>query len=107
MAKKKSDLCSSIWASCDELCGGLDASRHKDYALFMLFIKYITDKYGNSRGFTPLPQALFKDPERKRERLEELPLGRLATAEDVAEAVLYLVSPEAPFLNGVALPVDG
>jgi cyclopentanol dehydrogenase len=56
---------------------------------------------------TPLVQALFKDPERKRERLEEVPLGRLATAEDVAEAVLYLVSPEASFLNGVALPVDG
>ncbi len=56
---------------------------------------------------TPLVQALFQDPARKRERLEEVPLGRLATAQDVAEAVLFLVSPEASFLNGVALPVDG
>jgi len=56
---------------------------------------------------TPLVQALFKDPERKRERLEEVPLGRLATAADVAESVLFLASPEASFLNGVALPVDG
>jgi Dehydrogenases with different specificities (related to short-chain alcohol dehydrogenases) len=56
---------------------------------------------------TPLVQALFKDPQRKRERLEEVPLGRLATAADVAAAVLFLVSPEASFLNGVALPVDG
>jgi len=31
--------------------GGMDASQYKDYVLFMLFIKYITDKYGNSRDF--------------------------------------------------------
>jgi cyclopentanol dehydrogenase len=60
-----------------------------------------------STADTPLVQALFKDPERKRERLEEVPLGRLASAADVAEAVLFLVSPEGSFLNGVALPVDG
>jgi type I restriction enzyme M protein len=48
VAIKKSDLYSSLWASCDELRGGMDASQYKDYVLFMLFIKYITDKYGNS-----------------------------------------------------------
>ena len=48
MAIKKSDLYSSIWASCDELRGGMDASQYKDYVLFMLFIKYISDKYANS-----------------------------------------------------------
>ena len=53
MALKKSDLYSSIWASCDELRGGMDASQYKDYVLFMLFIKYITDKYGNSTDFAP------------------------------------------------------
>src|SRR6267154_2053778 len=42
MAIKKSDLYSSIWASCDELRGGMDASQYKDYVLFMLFIKYIS-----------------------------------------------------------------
>jgi NAD(P)-dependent dehydrogenase (short-subunit alcohol dehydrogenase family) len=56
---------------------------------------------------TPLVQALFIDPARRRERLEEVPLGRLATSEEVAEAVLFLVLPESSFLNGVALPVDG
>jgi type I restriction enzyme M protein len=50
---KKSDLYSSLWASCDELRGGMDASQYKDYVLFMLFIKYITDKYGNSTDFAP------------------------------------------------------
>ena len=53
MALKKSDLYSSIWASCDELRGGMDASQYKDYVLFMLFIKYVTDKYGDSTDFTP------------------------------------------------------
>src|SRR3990172_10523653 len=47
MAIKKSDLYSSLWASCDELRGGMDGSQYKDYVLFMLFIKYISDKYGN------------------------------------------------------------
>jgi len=53
MPIKKSDLYGSIWASCDELRGGMDASQYKDYVLFMLFIKYITDKYGNSTDFSP------------------------------------------------------
>ena len=53
MPIKKSDLYSSLWASCDELRGGMDASQYKDYVLFMLFIKYISDKYGNSTDFAP------------------------------------------------------
>jgi type I restriction enzyme M protein len=53
MAIKKSELYSSIWASCDELRGGMDASQYKDYVLFMLFIKYISDKYGNPDVFAP------------------------------------------------------
>src|ERR1044071_1519373 len=53
MAIKKSDLYSSLWASCDELRGGMDASQYKYYVLFMLFIKSITDKYGNSMYFAP------------------------------------------------------
>ncbi len=65
MAIKKSDLYSSLWASCDELRGGMDASQYKDYVLFMLFIKYITDKYGDSDDFAPPvnipPGSGFKD----------------------------------------------
>jgi type I restriction enzyme M protein len=65
MAIKKSDLYSSLWASCDELRGGMDASQYKDYVLFMLFIKYVSDKYGDSDDFAPpvtIPLgARFKD----------------------------------------------
>lgn len=44
MALKKSDLYSSLWQSCDELRGGMDASQYKDYILTLLFVKYVTDK---------------------------------------------------------------
>lgn len=45
MALKKSQLYSSLWQSCDELRGGMDASQYKDYALTLLFMKYVSDKY--------------------------------------------------------------
>jgi len=65
MAIKKSELYSSLWASCDELRGGMDASQYKDYVLFMLFIKYISDKYADTDDFAPPvtipPGASFKD----------------------------------------------
>jgi type I restriction enzyme M protein len=47
MAIKKSELYSSLWSSCDELRGGMDASQYKDYVLVLLFIKYVSDKYAN------------------------------------------------------------
>ena len=63
MAIKKSDLYSSLWASCDELRGGMDASQYKDYVLVLLFIKYISDKYAGI-PYAPIsipPGASFKD----------------------------------------------
>jgi len=56
---------------------------------------------------TALVQAMLKDPERRAERLGEVPLGRLASTTDVANAFVYLASDEASFINGVAFPVDG
>ena len=47
------------------------------------------------------------DPVKKQARIDEVPLGRMATVEDVANAILYLSSEEASYLNGVNLPVDG
>jgi type I restriction enzyme M protein len=63
MAIKKSELYSSLWASCDALRGGMDASQYKDYVLVLLFIKYISDKYAGV-PFAPItvPKgASFKD----------------------------------------------
>ena len=63
MAVKKSELYSSLWASCDELRGGMDASMYKDYVLVLLFIKYVSDKYAGV-PYAPItvpPGAGFKD----------------------------------------------
>ena len=56
MAMKKSELYSSLWASCDELRGGMDASQYKDYVLVLLFVKYVSDKYAGQKD------ALFEVP---------------------------------------------
>jgi len=44
MALRTSDLYSSLWKSCDELRGRMDASQYKDYMLMLLFVKYVSDK---------------------------------------------------------------
>jgi len=63
MALKKSELYSSLWASCDELRGGMDASQYKDYVLVLLFVKYVSDRYAD-QPYAPIniPQgASFAD----------------------------------------------
>ncbi|SRR6266487_2628359 len=57
MAIKKSELYGSLWKSCDELRGGMDASQYKDYILVLLFVKYVSDKYSGQ------PRALIEVPE--------------------------------------------
>ena len=57
MALKKSDLYSSLWKSCDELRGAMDASQYKDYILTLLFVKYVTDKAKSN------PDSLIEVPE--------------------------------------------
>lgn len=52
--------------------------------------------------------AAHADPEEARKRfVARQPIGRLGTAEEVARAALYLVSPEASFITGTALSIDG
>ena len=57
MALKKSQLYSSLWQSCDELRGGMDASQYKDYVLTLLFMKYVSDRYAGQ------PDALIVVPD--------------------------------------------
>jgi type I restriction enzyme M protein len=57
MAIKKSQLYASLWQSCDELRGGMDASQYKDYILTLLFMKYVSDKATNN------PYAIIEVPE--------------------------------------------
>jgi type I restriction enzyme M protein len=89
MAIKKSELYSSLWKSCDELRGGMDASQYKDYVLILLFIKYISDKYAGDPnalidvpaggGFTDMVAA--KGDKEIGDRINKI-IGRLADAND-------------------------
>src|SRR5215217_7556623 len=51
MPIKKSELYSSLWKSCDELRGGMDASQYKDYVLVLLFVKYVSDKAASQKDY--------------------------------------------------------
>jgi type I restriction enzyme M protein len=69
MAIKKSELYSSLWASCDELRGGMDASMYKDYVLVLLFIKYVEIFIAYMNKF--LPKWRFYKEELNRGPLRE------------------------------------
>ena len=60
-----------------------------------------------STAATAMVEKMLEDPVWKEQRLGEVPLGRMASLQDIAEAALYLASEEAGFINGIALPVDG
>jgi len=89
MALKKSELYSSLWKSCDELRGGMDASQYKDYVLILLFVKYVSDKYAGDPdalidvpaggGFADMVAA--KGSKEIGDRINKI-IGRLADAND-------------------------
>lgn len=59
MPIKKSELYSSLWKSCDELRGSMDASQYKDYVLVLLFVKYVSDRYAGQIKAAILADADF------------------------------------------------
>lgn len=56
---------------------------------------------------TPLTEGMFADPAFAQFVERMIPLGRLATAEQVAAAVVYLASPQAAMITGHSLVIDG
>jgi NAD(P)-dependent dehydrogenase (short-subunit alcohol dehydrogenase family) len=56
---------------------------------------------------TPMTLPMLDDPTFRSFVLDSIPLGRMAGVDDVAAAVLYLVSPAAGMVTGTSLLVDG
>lgn len=98
MAIKKTELYNSLWKSCDELRGGMDASQYKDYILVLLFVKYVSDKYSNT------PFASFKVPEGGSFR----DMAALKNKEDIGDKVNKIIEKlaEANGLKGVITITD-
>ena len=90
MALKKSQLYSSLWQSCDELRGGMDASQYKDYVLTLLFMKYVSDKHaGDADALIEVPpgggfsdMAALKGDKEIGDKINKI-IGRLAEANEL------------------------
>ena len=105
MPLRKSQLYSSLWKSCDELRGGMDASQYKDYILTLLFMKYVSDKYAGSDDFADItvpPGGSFADMVALKGTKEigdgiNKVIGRLADANDANRHLLKGVIDQADF----------
>ncbi|PRY73217.1 type I restriction-modification system subunit M [Halomonas ventosae] len=86
MALKKSQLYASLWQSCDELRGGMDASQYKDYVLTLLFMKYVSDKQDSlievPQGGSFADMVALKGDKEIGDRINKI-IGRLAEANDL------------------------
>jgi type I restriction enzyme M protein len=98
MAIKKSELYSSLWASCDALRGGMDASQYKDFVLILLFVKYVSDRYGNDpNAVIQVPKGgSFKDIAALKGQKDigekmDIAIGQLAKSNDL-ENVIDVIS---------------
>jgi type I restriction enzyme M protein len=94
MALKKSDLYRSLWASCDELRGGMDASQYKDYILVLLFVKYVTDKATDPNSLIDVPEGgsfddlvSFRGSPEIGDKINKA-LGKLAEVNDLENVLL-------------------
>ncbi len=95
MALKKSQLYASLWQSCDELRGGMDASQYKDYVLTLLFMKYVSDKYaGRPDALIDVPDGggfadmvRFKGDKEIGDKINQI-IGRLAEANNELKGVI-------------------
>jgi len=97
MAIKKSQLYSSIWKSCDELRGGMDASQYKDYVLVLLFIKYISDKYAG------IPYAAITVPEGSSFKDMVALKGKVTIGDDINKKIIQKIEEANTSLGKIAV----
>ena len=93
-----------LWQMADALRGSMDAAEYKHVVLGLIFLKYISD------AFLTLRSALIErgdDPDERDFYVEQTPIGRTATLQEVASVVRFLMSEESSYVNGQGIVVDG
>jgi 3-oxoacyl-[acyl-carrier protein] reductase len=58
-------------------------------------------------GFVDTEMTAVLAEERKAEIVAQVPLGRYASVDEIAGVVKFLASPDAAYINGAVIPVDG
>lgn len=86
MAIKKSDIYRSLWDSCDQLRGGMDASLYKDYILTLLFVKYVSDRAGQPDALIEVPEGCSFGDIRKLRGTKDIGEGIDTAIAGIAEA---------------------
>lgn len=86
MAIKKSDIYRSLWDSCDQLRGGMDASLYKDYILTLLFLKYVSDRAGQPDALIEVPEGCSFEDIRKLRGNKDIGEGIDTAIAGIAEA---------------------
>ncbi|KUF11346.1 type I restriction-modification system subunit M [Pseudoponticoccus marisrubri] len=86
MAIKKSDIYRSLWDSCDQLRGGMDASLYKDYILTLLFLKYVSDRAGQPDALIEVPGGCSFEDIRKLRGTKDIGEGIDMAIAGIAEA---------------------
>ncbi|MBO9444162.1 SAM-dependent DNA methyltransferase [Phaeobacter italicus] len=86
MAIKKSDIYRSLWDSCDQLRGGMDASLYKDYILTLLFVKYVSDRVGKPDALIEVPQGCSFEDLKKLRGTKDIGEGIDTAIAGIAEA---------------------
>jgi type I restriction enzyme M protein len=117
MALKKSELYSSLWESCDQLRGGMDASQYKDYVLVLLFAKYVSDKYAGVQyapitipeGASFADMVALKGKSDIGDQINKRIIAPLASANKVSDMPDFILIPsptDIPLLPGSMPPVN-
>ncbi len=81
----------------------LSRSLAVEYAAYNVRVNYICPGYVE----TALTERVLRNPAVRKALLAQTPMGRFTTAEDVANAALFLASDESAFITGSGLTVDG